>query len=305
METDRTSCVAVDLGKTKVRLRGYRTETPLSMTGAGAPGLAHGEGADAAVRSITALIAGWSAGIRASIDTWAVGAAGADVAPSAARRAAEMLRAVVDRPVAITSDMVTAHAGALGGQAGTLLIAGTGAVALRIDVDGSAARSDGWGPVLGDEGSGRWLGEAGLRAALRASDGRGPRTALTDDALLLCDGHLSSLPGMVSGIDSAARMAAFAPRVLDRARDGDPIAHEIVREAVARLATAAASVRPGDGRIVLTGGLGDDLLFREELTTALAAEGLTLHHPLGDALDGAAALAAASDLPHERLVIRV
>ena len=33
--------------------------------------------------------------------------------------------------------------------------------------------------MLGDEGSGYWIGRAALRAVLRAADRRGPRTVLT------------------------------------------------------------------------------------------------------------------------------
>ncbi|WP_275092119.1 BadF/BadG/BcrA/BcrD ATPase family protein, partial [Microbacterium sp. K36] len=74
--------------------------------------------------------------------------------------------------------MVTAHAGALDGAAGVLLIAGTGAVALGVDPSG-ARLVDGWGPELGDFGSGSWLGREALRAVLRAHDGLAAPTALT------------------------------------------------------------------------------------------------------------------------------
>ena len=40
-------------------------------------------------------------------------------------------------------------------------------------------RSGGWGYVLGDEGSGYWIGRAALRAVLREADHRGPATVLT------------------------------------------------------------------------------------------------------------------------------
>ena len=44
---------------------------------------------------------------------------------------------------------------------------------------GEAARSGGWGYVLGDEGSGYWIGRAALRAVLREADRRGPATVLS------------------------------------------------------------------------------------------------------------------------------
>ena len=75
-----------------------------------------------------------------------------------------------------------AHAGALDGEPGVVLIAGTGVVALAIGADGALRTADGWGPWLGDEGGGAWIGAAGLRTALRAHDGRGRSTTLLDAA---------------------------------------------------------------------------------------------------------------------------
>ncbi len=42
------------------------------------------------------------------------------------------------------------------------------------------ARVDGWGNIMGDAGSGYWIGREALDAVMRAYDGRGPQTALTD-----------------------------------------------------------------------------------------------------------------------------
>ncbi len=117
------------------------------------------------------------------VDEVIVGAAGALAAPDAARALGDALLASlrVDR-VAVTSDAVIAHAGALNGEPGVVLIVGTGVVALAIGADGALRTADGWGPWLGDEGGGAWIGAAGLRAALRAHDGRGPSTTLLDAA---------------------------------------------------------------------------------------------------------------------------
>lgn len=300
----RTGCIAVDLGKTRVRIRGYGTASPLEANGAGAPGLADDDDG-AAFRSIAAAIAAWPASAATDAAIWSLGVAGADSAPRTAVATARRLRAEFGTPVVLASDVVTAHIGALGGATGTLLLAGTGAVALRIDSDGAVDRSDGWGPWLGDEGGGRWIGQRGLQAVLRASDGRGPRTMLTSDARELFDVPLKELPRVIGGRDAAAQLGAFAPRVLARAGDGDHVAMMVIRDATHALACAAAAVSPEDGRIFVVGGLSGDNLFRFEIRAALRKRGLTLHQPLGDALDGAASLATRTDLPHERLVIRV
>ena len=75
--------------------------------------------------------------------------------------------------VVVSNDAVTAHLGALGGEPGVVIVAGTGAIALAVGADGRWARADGWGTLLGDAGGGYWIGRAGLDAALRAADGRG------------------------------------------------------------------------------------------------------------------------------------
>jgi glucosamine kinase len=83
----------------------------------------------------------------------------------------------------INGDMVIAHAGALAGEAGVLALAGTGSCILGIDADGNRAKVGGWGPIYGDEGSAHRIGQMALRAAARAFDGRGEKTALLDAIL--------------------------------------------------------------------------------------------------------------------------
>src|SRR5215212_6928630 len=82
------------------------------------------------------------------------------------------------RVVVVNDALVALEAGAPG-QPGVVVISGTGSISYGRNAKGEAARSGGWGYVLGDEGSGYWIGRAALRAVLRQSDKRGPRTALT------------------------------------------------------------------------------------------------------------------------------
>src|SRR5882757_4834615 len=61
---------------------------------------------------------------------------------------------------------------------GLVLIAGTGAIAARLTARRRSAVVDGNGWLLGDEGSGFWLGARAVRAVLEALDRRGPWTSL-------------------------------------------------------------------------------------------------------------------------------
>jgi N-acetylmuramic acid 6-phosphate etherase len=272
--------LAVDLGKTSCRAAaaGRRAE------GAGAPGLAAPGGVRAAEAAILAV-----ARELGPVDEVIVGAAGALAAPDAARALGDALLASLRAiRVAVTSDAVIAHAGALDGEPGVVLVAGTGVVALAIGADGALRTADGWGPWLGDEGGGAWIGAAGLRAALRAHDGRGPSTTLLDAARARF-GAPETWPAQLTG---AAALASFAPDVL--AAEGDAAALAILSAAAEALAATARAA--GDGPVTMVGGLaavleGVDVL-REQLDLVPAA---------GDALDGALRLGAI----HEPHVIRV
>ncbi|MFF4648540.1 BadF/BadG/BcrA/BcrD ATPase family protein [Streptomyces sp. NPDC001380] len=316
--------LAVDLGKTGCRAALWTgpADAPAAVhEAAGAPGLAQAGGVAAAEAAVLAAAApllaaadggaGSGGGPLAAV---CVGAAGAAAAPDAARELAErLLAALPAEEAAVASDAVTAHAGALGGGPGVVLAAGTGVVAVAVGADGALALVDGWGPWLGDEGGGAWIGLAALRAALRAHDGRGPDTALREAAADRF-GPLPGLPAVLGREANPARTAAsFAPAVARAAADGDPVADGILREAAEALAGAvAAAARRSGGAgpvpVALTGGL---LRLGAPLTEPLGAlldrcdPPLRLREALGDPLAGARVLAAARDTPHEASVVRL
>jgi N-acetylglucosamine kinase-like BadF-type ATPase len=144
----------------------------------------------------------------------------------------------------IVNDALVALVAGTGSQPGVVLIAGTGSIAYGVNEAGFAARAGGWGYVLGDEGSGYWIGREALTAVVRAADGRGPATRLTP--LVLEHFQVPSVNGIVREVyDRSLRrqaIAAFAATV-DRAREeGDVVAAEILRRAGEELTRAAASV---------------------------------------------------------------
>lgn len=268
--------LGVDLGKTSCRaaLGGRRIE------GAGAPGLASPGGVRAAEAAIINVARQFG-----PIEEVIVGAAGALSAPEAARALGQaLLSSLRVERVAVTSDAVIAHAGALDGKPGVVLVVGTGVVALAISADGTLRTADGWGPSLGDEGGGAWIGTAGLRAALRAFDGRGPSTALSEAATARF-GPPRTWPAQL--VDTAA-LASFAPAVL--AADDDAVAAAIVSAAAQALAATARAA--GDGPVAMVGGLAGVQALRGQIDFVA---------PVGDALDGTLRLSAI----HESHVIRL
>ncbi|MER7108710.1 N-acetylglucosamine kinase [Streptomyces sp. NPDC000229] len=200
--------------------------------------------------------------------------------------------------LALAADAVTAYAGALGQRPGAVVAAGTGLIALGTDLSGWR-RADGWGHLLGDCGSGAWIGRAGLEAAMRAHDGRrGGSAALLARAEAVF-GPPATLPGQLyPRADRPAVLASFAPEVARCGAAGDPVSVGILARAAGHIAEAAAAVCPPgeDLEVALTGGLfkmGDPLLL------PLRAE-LAEHLPyartvpaVGDPLDGALVVAAA------------
>ncbi|WP_285398373.1 BadF/BadG/BcrA/BcrD ATPase family protein [Lysinibacillus sp. fls2-241-R2A-57] len=80
----------------------------------------------------------------------------------------------------IENDAQATLLGVTAGQAGALLIAGTGAIAYAFDGSQIIVRAGGWGHRAGDEGSGYWLGQEVIRAIFRMEDGRGEPTLLKD-----------------------------------------------------------------------------------------------------------------------------
>lgn len=315
-----TAVLAVDLGKTGCRaVLATDPGSPACPVNEvpGAPGLASPGGVAAAESAVLAAAAPLLREAGAGrLTVVCVGAAGGAAEPQAARALAERLLARLPTDeAAVTSDAVTAHAGALGTGTGVVLAAGTGAVAVGIGDDGTVAFVDGWGPWLGDEGSGAWIGLAGLRAALRAHDGRGTATALRQ-AAVDAFGELARLPGiLVQGENPARAAAAFAPAVARAAAEGDPTATVIMRAAATALGeavtTAARRIAGPEGHpvpVAVTGGLthlGPPLLDPLRALLAEAGPLLRPQPPLGDPLDGARLLALRADGPHEPLVTRI
>ncbi|MGW6390267.1 N-acetylglucosamine kinase [Streptomyces sp. NPDC055103] len=241
-------------------------------------------------------------GARADLPVLAVAVGAAGMATLGNELRAELPRAFAEawgvRRLALAADAVTAYCGALGQRPGAVVAGGTGMIALGTDLV-SWRRADGWGHLLGDCGSGAWIGRAGLEAAMRAHDGRrGGSTALLARAEKLF-GPVTGLPGaLYPRTDRPAVLASFAPEVGACAAAGDPVAADVLVRAAGHVADAAEAVCPDTpgALVALTGGLfriGDPLLV--PLRAALAERiphALTVA-PAGDPQAGAVTLASA------------
>jgi N-acetylglucosamine kinase-like BadF-type ATPase len=143
----------------------------------------------------------------------------------------------IAQKVQVCGDAEAVLAAASPDNTGIALICGTGSLAWGRNNSGQTARCGGWGYLLGDEGSAYTIALAGLRAAVRAADSRGPLTALL--ARFQNELHATSPQDLIDRIYSPdmtrERLAGLAHIVFD-ASERDTPAHEIVTTGAAQLA---------------------------------------------------------------------
>jgi N-acetylglucosamine kinase-like BadF-type ATPase len=163
----------------------------------------------------------------------------------------------------VVNDALVALVAGAGDTAGVVIVAGTGSIAYGHNGKGRAARAGGWGYLLGDEGSGFWIGRRALSAVVRHADGRGPSTELT--GMILDHLHIATPADLIHETyyrDLRRNAVAGLASLVQRAHaGGDAVASEILQRASVELAAAAASVaaqlgmRGAEFPFVLAGGM--------------------------------------------------
>lgn len=199
---------------------------------------------------------------------------------------------------------------------GVALICGRGINGAAVAPDGRSARFDGLGQISGDWGGGRGIGTAALGAAVRARDGRGPRTLFER----LVPEHFGlKTPGAVTRalyeerIDET-RLTELSPVVFRAAAEGDAVARGILTRLSTELVAMAVALirRLGltrlDPEVVLAGGVfhADDPIFYGEIDAGVRAVAprarivrLTAPPVLGAALIGLDRLSKGGATPPE------
>ena len=189
--------------------------------------------------------------------------------------------------VQLLGDSPNAYFGALGEPNGIVLLAGTGSFAVSYDEQGNETTVGGWGPVLGDEGSGYDIARRAIRATLHGYDCGEAVTPLGRDVLA----HYGiDSPAMLvhtvyhSGCDRK-RMAQLCPVVGKHAGLGEPDAVRIMDDAARALCDMAVTLQRrchlGACRAALTGGVaGLGEVIRRPLSRYLLREHIHLREPL-------------------------
>ncbi|MFJ6216064.1 BadF/BadG/BcrA/BcrD ATPase family protein [Streptomyces sp. NPDC092296] len=177
----------------------------------------------------------------------------------------------LDCPMTVVPDAVAAFAAGSAAGSGSVLISGTGAIAVRMDRWEEVRRSDGLGWLLGDLGSGFWLGREAVRVTLEALAGRAHAPVLAPLVLTALLGAAGDGPDPAAQPDPGGaladrlvaavyggrpvELARLAPLVTAAAERDDAAAAGIVEAAAGHLlATLAAVRRPGERTPVVLSG---------------------------------------------------
>jgi glucosamine kinase len=194
----------------------------------------------------------------------------------------------------VAPDATTAWLGAFLGRPGIAVIAGTGSVAVG-GSPGALQRVGGHGHLVGDEGSGYWIGRTALRASLAAAEGAGPPTRLGDALTEAAGASLDELvlrvqrsPGdrtVLTGLAPVVGRCAARP-------DEDPVAGSILAKAATALAGLADALRRRLGELPVA-GIGGVFAMAELWAAFQHATGAV--PPLARPEVGAALLAAWDD----------
>ena len=161
----------------------------------------------------------------------------------------------------IVSDADAALEGAFGGGPGIIVIAGTGSIALGKDTLGNTARSGGYGHLLGDEGSGFWIGREALRKCLdEFHAGNTIPLAIKICELFEVKNLTEAVTAVYQGDKFAAMLGQIAPLVFHDGENGDETTLEIIAQAgreIGKLAVSTAKKLQFDEskRVALIGGL--------------------------------------------------
>ena len=240
--SDARYVLGVDGGATKTLAAVLDLESGTVHVAHAGPSNEDAVGSKAAVQAL--LGAADSALERAGIGGEQLAAAVLAVAGTSTESIAGHVRSARTDAWIVVNDVVGAWATATGGGPGVAVISGTGSNVFGVGPDGRGWRAGGWGHLLGDEGSGYWLGVQSLKAALGDRESSGPATALSGAAM-----EFFSQPSVEAAANlvyskplTKGEIAAFATETARLADSGDAVACELYERGARLLGEQIAAV---------------------------------------------------------------
>lgn len=136
----------------------------------------------------------------------------------------------------VANDCVNGWAGSLNASPGINIVIGTGAIGYGVDEAGNDMRCSGWGPLMGDEASGYWIGLKLLNLFTKMSDGRIEKTIIYDkvrEKLNIKDDF-----EIFEIVENMRRdeIASFSTILGEALNNNDPYALDILDEVTAEIA---------------------------------------------------------------------
>ena len=202
------------------------------------------------------------------------------------------------------ADLLAIYFSGAAAAAGYAMVSGTGACMIRVEDGDVVGTADGLGWLLGDRGSGFWIGQQIIRAVVEDLDGTGAGTALTPRVLehyelanpsATREGRPEALWRLVTAAYDRApiELASLTPVAFEAAQDDDAVAIGILRDAGEQLARSLRAILRAPGPLVIGGSvLARPGVVRDAFLDTLgeAADDLDLRS-VGDGAVGAAMLA--------------
>src|SRR6202035_1250471 len=249
---DARFIMGVDGGATKTLAAVMDLRSKTLHLAHGGPSNEDAVGAESAVKAL--LQTAEEAIARAGIGAQDLAAAVLAVAGTDTAAVAANVRAARTDAWIVVNDVVCAWATATGAGPGIATISGTGSNVFGVGPHGRSWRAGGWGHLLGDEGSGYWLGVQSIKAALRDREASGPETALSAAAPAFFGA--SSVEALASLVYSKpltkSEISACAAQTARLADAGDAVARSLYELGARELAVQINAV------IHMTGLVEDD-----------------------------------------------
>lgn len=257
--------LAIDAGGTSTRAVLVRPSGQCLSYGTSGGGNPVSRGFDGAISSLVEAALGALDGSAQPFHSVVMGMAGASLELPIDLFHQHFAPLGLSHEIVIESDLLAAFYSGTHHDNGYALIAGTGAVAARVSEGQLASVTDGTGWLLGDNGSGFWLGREVVRAVAAALDGRGAPTALThlvladleisEDSGQRTQGRLNAQQQLIvkTYAQKPIELSRFAPLVF--AVKDDAVAELIIDRCAAALAqTLTAVIDPKSPGPLVFGG---------------------------------------------------
>lgn len=268
--------IGLDIGGTKTHGIRFEEGLPVADESAGSSNVQN-VSRDQAARNLADLFAKIGGG---HVDRVYAGSGGIDTDEDAAALAALIQPLAPEARVTVVHDSRLLLA-AGGAPTGVAVIAGTGSAAWGRNAGGGEARAGGWGYLLGDEGSGYWLGREAVRHSLRRMNQGLPVDQLTAALLASCGlDHPNKLIALFHSPETGRRFwAQQARHVVEAAAAGHRDSAVLLDQAGRDLAALAGQVLGQldiEGPVILGGGLGMNVApLQESFRRNLAESGVT------------------------------